>query len=62
MALGNSTLSSMTTRKSKEEVKKTLEEKNKKSIEEKHQYVELGDMVIALLAYMEIDNYKVLRH
>lgn len=36
LALGNSTLSSMTTRKSKEEVKKGLEEKNKKTIEEKH--------------------------
>jgi hypothetical protein len=49
----------MTTRKSKDEVKKGLEDKNKKLIEEKHHLMELSDMITAIISYNEIDNYKV---
>jgi hypothetical protein len=59
LALGKSTVSSITTRKSKEEVKHIVEEKNKKCIVEKHNYIALVDTVSVLIPYVEIDNYKV---
>lgn len=59
LAMGKSTVSSMTTRKSKEEVKHLIEEKNKKCIHEKHNYIALAEMVAVLISYIEIDNYKV---
>lgn len=61
MAMGKSTVSSMTTRKSKEEVKRIIEDKNKKCIMEKHNFITLTDMVSVLISYIEIDNYKVQR-
>jgi sortase (surface protein transpeptidase) len=49
----------MTTRKSKEEVKKITEDKKKETISKKHLYMALGDMVQVLIGYLEIDNFKV---
>jgi phage gp36-like protein len=57
--LGRSTVKSMTTRKSKEEVKKITEDKKKETISKKHLYMALGDMVQVLIGYLEIDNFKV---
>lgn len=59
LTLGRSTVSSMTTRKSKEEVRKITEDKKKDTIAKKHLYMALGDMVQVLVGYLEIDNFKV---
>lgn len=60
LAMGKSTVSSMTTRKSKEEVKRIIEDKKSKCIVEKHNYMMLTDMVTILIAYLEVDTYRVL--